>query len=90
MLLNSIIYITVPRLNDKDADTLNKALYYSQKAYEEALAARESSIRTETVISEFIKEQSLHNNVAENSNGESKGSNSKKKHWYTVSVMFLV
>jgi hypothetical protein len=68
---------------------LNKALNYSKKAYEEALAAKESSLRTETAIIEFIKEQSSRNNVAENSNGESKP---KKRHyWYTVSVrsMFI-
>lgn len=77
-----MICITVPR---QDADTLSKALYYSKKAYEEALAAKESSQRTENAINEFIKAQSSRNESNENSNGESKG---KKKHfWYTVSVM---
>ncbi|PKK73646.1 hypothetical protein RhiirC2_847468 [Rhizophagus irregularis] len=31
------------RLNDKDVETLSKALYYSKKAYEEVLLAKESS-----------------------------------------------
>ena len=87
MLINLIIYIIVPR-HDKDTETLSKALYYSKKAYEEALAAKESSIRTENVINEFIKTVSSRNDNNENSNGELKG---KKKHfWYTVSVMFYV
>lgn len=78
------MFITVPRLNDQDADTLKKALDYSKKAYEEALAARESSQRVENLISDFIKTQS-HSERNENSNGDSK----KKKHfWYTVSIMF--
>lgn len=33
-----------PRLNDKDVETLSKALYYSKKAYEEALLAKELSL----------------------------------------------
>lgn len=85
MLINLIVCITVPRHNDKDVETLSKVLYYSKKAYEEALAAKESSFRTENAINEFIKTQSLRNESNENSNGESKG---KKKHfWYMVSVM---
>ena len=90
LLINFIVYITVPRLNDKNVETLNKALYYSKKAYEEALAAKKLSVRTETAINDFIKEQSsLRDNGAENSNGGSKGYNSKKKFWYTVSIIFL-
>lgn len=87
MLINLIVCITVPRHNDKDAETLSKALYYSKKAYEEALAAKESSRRVENAINEFIKAQSSRDNESnENSNGESKGK--KKYFWYTVSVMF--
>ena len=86
MLINLIICITVPRHNNKDAETLSKALYYSKKAYEEALAAKEASLRTENAVTEFIKVQSSRNKSNENSNRESKG---KRKHfWYTVSVMF--
>ena len=86
MLINLIICITVSRHNDKDAETLSKALYYSKKAYEEALAAKESSLQTENVVTEFIKVQLSHNESNENSNEKSKG---KRKHfWYTVSVMF--
>lgn len=57
------VYITAPRLNDKDAETLNKALFYSKKAYEEALEAKKLSLRMENLINEFIKEQS-HNNTS--------------------------
>ena len=86
IVINLIVYITVPRLNEKDAD---KALYYSKKAYEEAIAAKESSLRTENAINEFIKSQ-LHNDNNEHSNGEAKGYYTKKKHyWYTVSVIFI-
>ena len=91
IVINLIVYIiTVPRLNEKDAETLNKALYYSKKAYEEAIAARESSLRTENAINEFIKSQ-LHNDNNEHSNGEAKGYYMKKKHyWYTVSVSIFI
>ena len=89
IVINLIVYITVPRLNEKDAETLNKALYYSKKAYEEAIAAKESSLRTENAINEFIKSQ-LHNDNNEHSNEETKGYYMKKKHyWYTVSVIFI-
>jgi len=89
IVINLIVYITVPRLNEKDVETLNKALYYSKKAYEEAIAAKESSLRTENAINEFIKSQ-LHNDNNEHSNGEVKGYHTKKKHyWYTVSVIFI-
>ena len=89
IVINLIVYITVPRLNKKDAETLNKALYYSKKAYEEAIAAKESSLRTENAINEFIKSQ-LHNDNNEYSNREAKGYYTKKKHyWYTVSVIFI-
>ena len=82
IVINLIVYITVPRLNEKDAETLNKALYYSKMAYEEAIAAKESSLRTENAINEFIKSQ-LHND--KHSNREVKGYHTKKKHyWYTV------
>ena len=68
---------------------MNKALYYSKKAYEKAIAAKESSLRTENAINEFIKSQ-LHNDNNEHSNGEAKGYYTKKKHyWYTVSVIFI-
>lgn len=73
------VYITAPRLNDKDAETLNKALFYSKKAYEEALEAKRSSLRMENLINEFIKEQSSF----ENSKSQ------KKNFWYTVSIIFL-
>jgi hypothetical protein len=83
------VYITVLRLNDKDAETLKKALEYSRKAYEEALAAKEASIRIENTINEFIK--SLNNNNNESSNEESKGYYTKKKHyWYTVSIFIFL
>jgi len=36
---------------------LNRALFYSKKAYEEAHAAKEFSIRIETTINNFIKKQ---------------------------------
>jgi len=89
IVINLIVYITVPRLNEKDAETLNKALYYSKKAYEEAIAAKESSLRTENAINEFIKSQ-LHNDNNKHSNGEAKGYYTKKKYyWYTVSVIFI-
>ena len=89
IVINLIVYITVSRLNEKDAETLNKALYYSKKTYEEAIAAKESSLRTENAINEFIKSQ-LHNDNNEHSNGEAKGYYTKKKHyWYTVSVIFI-
>ena len=89
IVINLIVYITVPRLNEKDAETLNKALYYSKKAYEEAIAAKESSLRTENAINEFIKSQS-HNDNNEHSNGKVKGYHTKKKYyWYTVSVIFI-
>jgi len=89
IVINLIVYITVPRLNEKDAETLNKALYYSKKAYEEAIAAKESSLRTENAINEFIKSQ-LHNDNNEHSNGKAKGDYKKKKHyWYTESVIFI-
>jgi hypothetical protein len=71
----------VLRLNDKDAETLKKALDYSRKAYEEALAAKESSLRVEHMINDFVNRSDRN----ENSNGELK----KKKHfWYTVSITF--
>ena len=76
------VYITVPHLNDKDVETLNKALCYSKRAYEEALASKESSLRTENLITKFIKKQSR-NDAPENSKYQ------KKHFWYTVSVMFL-
>jgi len=83
------LYITAPRLSEKDhTETLNKALYYSKKAYEEAIAAKESSLRIENVVNEFIKSQS-HNDSKECFNGELKGSAKKKHFWYTVSVIFL-
>lgn len=89
LLLNLIVCITAPRLNhDKDAETLNKALHYSKKAYEEALLAKESSVRIEKAINEFIKAQSSCNESNENSNGESKGHTKKKQFWYSVSAMF--
>ncbi|CAB5357353.1 unnamed protein product [Rhizophagus irregularis] len=73
-----------PRLSKKDADTLSKALYYSKKAYEEALLAKESSVRTENAINEFIKAQSSCNESNENANGESKGHTKKKQFWYSA------
>jgi len=77
----------VPRLNDKDTETLRKVLEYSRNAYEEALAAKESSIRIENVINEFIKS---HDN-SENSNEDSKGYYTKKKHyWYTVNIFIFL
>ena len=89
IVINLIVYITVPRLNEKDAETLNKALYYSKMAYEKAIAAKESSLRTENAINEFIKSQSHYDNN-EHSNREVKGYHTKKKHyWYTVSVIFI-
>jgi hypothetical protein len=89
IVINLIVYITVPRLNEKDVETLNKALYYSKMAYEEAIVAKELSLRTENAINEFIKSQS-HNDNNEHSNGEVKGYHTKKKHyWYTVSVIFI-
>jgi hypothetical protein len=89
LLINLIVCIIVPRHNDKDAETLSKALYYSKKAYEEALAAKESSLRTENAVNEFIKAQSSRNESNENSNGESKGYAKKKHFWYTVSCYVL-
>ncbi|CAB4483681.1 unnamed protein product [Rhizophagus irregularis] len=75
-----------PCLSDKDADTLSKTLYYSKKAYEEALLAKESSVRTENAINEFIKAQSSCNESNENANGESKVHTKKKQFWYSVST----
>jgi hypothetical protein len=86
---NLIVCITVLRFSDKDTETLSKALNYSKKAYEEALAAKESSLRTEKTVNEFIKAQSLRNESNENYKGESKGYTKKKHFWYTVSVIFL-
>lgn len=88
IVLNLIVRITVLRLSDKDTETLSKALNYSKKAYEEALAAKESSLRTEKMVSEFIKAQSSRNESNENYKGESKGYAKKKHFWYTVSVIF--
>ncbi|PKY32357.1 hypothetical protein RhiirB3_450486, partial [Rhizophagus irregularis] len=76
----------VPRLNEKDAETLSKALYYSKKTYEEVLLAKESSVHMENVINEFIKAQSLCNESNENSNGESKGHTKKKQFWYSQTI----
>ncbi|CAG8517464.1 7808_t:CDS:2, partial [Funneliformis caledonium] len=45
------------RLNEKDAIVLNKAMQYSQKVFDEALATKETVFRIEAVINEFIKEQ---------------------------------
>jgi hypothetical protein len=42
-------------------DILAKSIYYSKLAYEEAILAKESAIRTETAITDFIKEQSSRN-----------------------------
>ncbi|CAB4393680.1 unnamed protein product [Rhizophagus irregularis] len=75
-----------PRLSEKDAETLTKALYYSKKAYEEAFLAKESSVCTENVINEFIKAQSSCNESNENSNGESKGHTKKKQFWYSQTI----
>ncbi|CAG8722740.1 15785_t:CDS:2, partial [Funneliformis caledonium] len=47
----------LPRLNEKDAIILNKAMQYSQKAFDEALATKETVLRIEAIINEFIKEQ---------------------------------
>jgi hypothetical protein len=65
---------------------LNKALNYSKKAYEEALLAKEASLRAEKVITEFA--QSAHtNNNSETNNTDSKGyGNRKVRAWYTVSI----
>ena len=70
---------------------MNKTLQYAKKAYDEALSAKESSLRTEAAINEFIKEQLSHNNLSESSNAEfnvdiAKGTNRKKNFWYTVSI----
>ncbi|CAB4473771.1 unnamed protein product [Rhizophagus irregularis] len=75
-----------PRLSEKDADTLSKALYYSKKAYEEALLAKEFSVHTENAINEFIKAQSSCNESNENANGESKVHTKKKQFWYSQTV----
>ena len=77
IVINLIICIIVP-CHDKDTETLSKALYYSKKAYEKALATKESSIQTENIINEFIKTVSSHNDNNENSNRKLKG---KKKHF---------
>src|SRR6266542_2596551 len=53
----------VPCLNDKDANVLNKSLFYFKIAYEEAHATKESSIRIEAVLNNFIKEQFDHNQI---------------------------
>ena len=49
-------------------DILAKSIYYSKLVYEEAILAKESTIRTETTIADFIKEQSSCNNPSENNN----------------------
>jgi len=74
----------VSRLNAK---TLNKALFYSKKVYEEALVAKETSLCIEQAVSNFIKELT-HNNISESNNNKTKGINRKKDlFWYNVSVM---
>ncbi|PKB91848.1 hypothetical protein RhiirA5_447296, partial [Rhizophagus irregularis] len=54
--------------------------------YEEALLAKESSVRTENAINEFIKAQSSCNESNENANGESKVHTKKKQFWYSQTV----
>jgi hypothetical protein len=81
----SIVNYIVPRLNDLDVDLLNKSLFYSKKAYEEAHAAKESSFRIESTLNDFIKEQ-LNRNQNENPNAgpSSNKTNKKQNFWYTV------
>ena len=82
-----ILFYIVSRLsNDKNMDILAKSIYYSKLAYEEAILAKESAIRTETAIADFIKEQSSRNNPSENNNMDFKGFHKKKHFWYTVST----
>ncbi len=66
----------VPCLNDKDANVLNKSLFYFKIAYEEAHATKESSIRIEAVLNNFIKEQFDHNQI-ENPNAGSSSNKTK-------------
>jgi hypothetical protein len=70
-------------------DISAKSIYYSKLTYEEAILAKESAIRTETAITDFIKEQSSRNDPSENNNIDFKGSHKKKHFWYTVSNIIL-
>ena len=70
-----------------DSELLNKALDYSKKAYEEALQAKEASLRVENALADFI--QSIQNNHSETSNVDSKGHNKKVRLWYTVGIIYL-
>ncbi len=100
-VLNNILYMkiklfinnwsyTVPRSDDKNAtSTLNKAMQYSQKAFEEAFAAKEAVLHIETTIKKFINEQTLRNKTSEDEASDTSLSSKptrKKSFWYTVSV----
>ena len=90
ILLVILIYFIVPRLHDKDSDVLNRALFYSKKAYEEAHAAKESSIRIETTINNFIKEQlDKQTENSDTSQSRTKSSNKKQHFWYNVRYFVL-
>jgi hypothetical protein len=73
----------VLRLNENDFNVLNKVMQYSKNAYEEAIAAKESAIRTELAINEFIKEW---NSERVSVDCDDKISGKKKTYWYTVSM----
>ncbi|CAG8689868.1 49_t:CDS:2, partial [Funneliformis caledonium] len=47
----------LPHLNDKDADVLNKSLFYFKMTYEEVYTAKVSSFHIEAALNNFIKEQ---------------------------------
>jgi len=64
-------------------------MQYSQKAFEEAFAAKEAVLRIETTIKKFINEQTLRNKTSEDEASDTSLSSKptgKKSFWYTVSV----
>ena len=89
LFINNWSY-TAPWSDEKNAtSTLNKAMQYSQKAFEEAFAAKEAVLRIETMIKKFINEQTLWNKTSEDEASDTSLSSKptgKKSFWYTVSV----
>ncbi|CAG8748371.1 17102_t:CDS:2, partial [Funneliformis caledonium] len=95
VMLNNIdaylVFICVSQLNEKDAIVLNKAIQYSQKAFDEALAIKETVFCIEAVINEFIKEQKASKDLNMELNEclmdykKMSGKNTRKKtFWYNV------
>ena len=91
MFIN-LITILVPCLNDKVIKTLNKALFYSKKAYEEAQAAKEFSLRIEAIVNNFkdyLCKQTDNSNAGLFSN-KFKSSNKMQQFWHIVRYFRLI